>query len=53
MGFYMLFKHSPDQASDTPLGIHVNKETLDALCVFSLLRPTTTWRRSLQTTSSL
>jgi hypothetical protein len=35
MGYYMLFKHSLGQALDTPFGIHVNKENVDALCVFS------------------
>jgi hypothetical protein len=35
MGYYMLFQHSPGAASDTPLGIHVRKADVNALCVFS------------------
>jgi hypothetical protein len=32
---YMLFKHTPEAALDKPFGIHVSKEGLNALCVFS------------------
>jgi hypothetical protein len=35
MGYYMLFKHSPGYDMDTPLGIHVRREGVNALCVFS------------------
>ncbi len=35
MGYYMLFKPSPDTALDTPLGIHVRQENVNALCVFT------------------
>jgi hypothetical protein len=35
MGYYMLFKHAPDSSLDTPLGIHVDSEGVNALCVFS------------------
>ncbi len=35
MGYYMLFKHTPDAALDTPYGIHVSREGVNALCVFS------------------
>ncbi len=35
MGYYMLFKPSPDTALDTPLGIHVRKADVNALCVFT------------------
>jgi hypothetical protein len=35
MGYYMLFQHTPGAALDTPLGIHVRKADVNALCVFS------------------
>ena len=35
MGYYMLFKHSPGSSLDTPFGIHVKRENVNALCVFS------------------
>ncbi len=35
MGYYMLFKPSPDTALDTPLGIRVRKANVNALCVFT------------------
>jgi len=33
--YYMLFKHSPGSALDAPYGIHVRREGVNALCVFS------------------
>jgi hypothetical protein len=33
--YYMLFKHSPGSALDAPYGIHVEREGVNALCVFS------------------
>jgi hypothetical protein len=35
MGYYMLFEHSPGDDLDTPLGIHITREDVNALCVFS------------------
>ncbi len=35
MGYYMLFTHSPGSPLDMPFGIHVSREDVKALCVFS------------------
>jgi hypothetical protein len=35
MSYWMLFQHTQDAAVDTPLGVHVSQENVNAMCVFS------------------
>jgi hypothetical protein len=35
VAYWMLFKHAPQAAVDTPLGVHMSRENVNAICVFS------------------